>query len=290
MLGTMTALSSVIILLLIIRIAGTPLSLPYGLKPENSSLVVIGAHYFGFDSNEPKKFFNHVTGLPWQQTILIEASPAIASKLADMVAKRNPTPMVPPEQVRVLNEGVISGADHSGVPQSVDFFSLDDHELKLPWWASQIGSFNKNHIRKHFPQFGRYNVSTLEGHIKTTKVQAKLLSEAIKGAGVGKVGVLIIDAEGLDCRIVASQDWGSDDACRWRPNLLYFERTHCSDEGYIEARRALLHAHACAPTAGRNYQSSYRIVSEKTDHDQNSVFALEPLTGWTQEAAAAKWF
>ena len=144
-------------------------SLPYALEPEESSLVVIGAHHFGSDRNDPEKFFTHVFDMPWQSTILVEANPVIAVRLLDdtsrekinhchfsnldsllqaeleaLVQKKNPTPNA--AEVKVIKEGVVPGGSNVAA-QTLNFFSLDEEKLpRLPWWTSQIGSFDRKRV------------------------------------------------------------------------------------------------------------------------------------------------
>ena len=51
-----------------------------------------------------------------------------------------------------------------------------------------------------------------------------------------RVGLMLIDAEGLDCDIVAAQDWSSPE---WRgdrgPAVLVFEWKNCQPEAYSRA-------------------------------------------------------
>jgi hypothetical protein len=194
-------------------------SLPYALEPEESSLVVIGAHHFGSDRNDPEKFFTHVFDMPWQSTILVEANPVIAVRLLDdtsmihrekisiivifsnldsllqdeleaLVQKKNPTPNA--AEVRVVKEGVVPGGSDVAA-QTLNFFSLDEEKLpRLPWWTSQIGSFDRKHLEKHIPKLSMYPPEVLDSHIVNTSVLARPMEPMLKLAGVKRIGILII--------------------------------------------------------------------------------------------------
>ena len=66
--------------------------------PHERLLVVVGAHHFGGDANDPIRSF--VRDVPWGGALLIEASPVIARELRESIASHNPLPRVPPERVR----------------------------------------------------------------------------------------------------------------------------------------------------------------------------------------------
>ena len=65
--------------------------------PASASLVVIGAHKFGGDSNDP--VFASVAPVAWSRVLLVEASPPVAAALRARVAEVNPTPNVKPDRV-----------------------------------------------------------------------------------------------------------------------------------------------------------------------------------------------
>ena len=97
--------------------------------PPNSSLVVIGAHHFGGDPNDPT--FKAVSRVAWSDVRLVEASPHIAAHLQAKVAGTNPLPLVQHWNVRVVNQGVCPRA----ADEQLQFYSFDDTP-GLPFWAT----------------------------------------------------------------------------------------------------------------------------------------------------------
>jgi|MDSY01.1.fsa_nt_gb hypothetical protein len=259
--------------------------LPFDLDPRSSSLVVIGAHHFGRDANDP--LYDNVKAFSWASVLLAEASPPVAAELQKMVLERNPTPHVPPARVHVLGQGVIPGNRTTAAPETLKFYTFDAQALPgLPFWATQIGSFNRFHVLKLLPQLAytrsaaRYPPRTLRKHIQAMDVETKPLAAMLRDAAVDAAGLMIIDTEGLDCAIVASQHWGSASVCRWRPSVLIFERSHCSSSAYAAARAALLGAAPCPPRprrASATTKTKYVAVDERHDNGNNAAFALMPV-------------
>ena len=103
-------------------------------RGERGSLVVVGAHHFGSDYNDP--LYAAVANIAWSSVLLVEASPLIAATLRTRVRERNPTPRVPPARVIVVNEGVCPS---SSPASELPFYTLDTRGLEgLPRWADQV--------------------------------------------------------------------------------------------------------------------------------------------------------
>ena len=66
-----------------------------------------------------------------------EASPLVAAQLQARVKRRIPTPFVPKDRVRVVNQGVCPGEK----TQTLPFYTFSGAP-GLPSWATQIGSFD----------------------------------------------------------------------------------------------------------------------------------------------------
>jgi len=255
----------------------------------NTSLIVVGAHRFGKDPFDP--VFPYLCGAAWSQVVLVEANVAVADQLeADIrTPKGNPTRNVPRRHVNVSRIGVCAGQR----AQPRTFTSLPTLP-GLPYWHTQIGSFNRSHVIRLLPslvslqwqQHGsiNYTVSALESRLQSRTVECHTLLEVVGtmaelDASTRRIGVLTIDTEGSDCEIVASQDWSSDAWCAWRPRVIIFEWQHCSDAQYAAALRAL-HRSECVGTAGRpgawrageRDTDSYRLVVRESD---NAYFSAE---------------
>ena len=52
-------------------------------------------------------------------------------------------------------------------------------------------------------------------------------------------GHAIVDTEGLDCEMLASQDWLSAGWCALSPTMLIFEWRHCRPDAYLKVTAAL---------------------------------------------------
>ena len=268
-------------------------ALPFNLEPETSSLVVIGAHHFGHDANDP--LYENIKDIQWNSTLLVEASPPIAKQLTKLVGQNNPTPNVPPNRVYVVSEGIIPG-NRTTKPKMLNFYNFDADEIPgLPFWATQIGSFSRWHVLKLLPRLAdsrsaaRYPYRYLRKHVKVMQVKVKPLATMLSEQRVEKVGLMILDTEGLDCAIVASIEWASYETCRWRPDILIFERSHCLRHEYDAARAALLHAQPCPPQNRNGYRTSYVAVNEAHDNGNNAAFALKPVSVERERWLTARW-
>ena len=97
--------------------------------PHERLLVIVGAHHFGGDANDPIRSI--VGDVPWGGALLIEASPVIARELSQRIAAHNPLPRVPPERIIVSNVG-IRDKERTGaatVSQSVSQYHTPSREL-----------------------------------------------------------------------------------------------------------------------------------------------------------------
>lgn len=254
----------------------------FAQRAAGAALVVIGAHNFGRDINDA--IYHSVANVTWAHVLLVEASPAIHAELQRSVGERNPTPLVPPERVSVVNAGVCPGGG-AGIAEALTFHALRPHP-QLAWWQDQIGSFNKGHVVKHFASLlesqqevaSRLTRTDLEARLTETQVPCHTLLGLLRAHGVGKVGMLLIDTEGLDCAIVASQDWASADWCRRRPRGIVYEFRHCGGEAQRNATRALAERSACtfSPPGRPPRTSHYREVSA---NGENRFFGLTASSG-----------
>ena len=215
----------------------------------NTALVVIGAHHFGRDRNDP--LYNFVKDVPWSQVLLVEAAPAIARHLSAMVASRNPMRRVPSERVRVANQGVCPLPDNATT--TLYFHYLPDEAPGLPYWHSQIGAFNMKHVARHFKSLLRkqtpgsnYTEEVLRKMVLREQVMCTSLPTVLRMHGVGRIGALMIDTEGLDCPILASQNWSAPALCEHNPELVLYETKSCSIKGLRDAAATMGGPRRCA--------------------------------------------
>lgn len=212
------------------------------LPAQNSSLVIVGAHRFGKDNNDP--LFASVNRLQWSAVLLIEASPVIADQLHTQFSlSKKLLPRVPRGNITVVGEGVCP--DGAGDGTKRPFYSVEPI-AGLPDWSSMIGSFDREHVLKHAswllqgadPRFNwsytARNLIRIKRSIKRTVVVCRSLGAMLQRQSTLQPSVLLIDAEGLDCKIVASVDW-----CVIQPRLIVFERLHCWPHEFLRAQQRL---------------------------------------------------
>lgn len=72
----------------------------------------------------------------------------------------------------------------------------------LPFWYDQLGSFNRDHITKHFD-------GALAPFILECSVEVRPLPEVLKKNGIREVHLLHIDAEGYDYEVLKTIDLAS---------------------------------------------------------------------------------
>lgn len=200
--------------------------------PSAPSLVVLGAHLFAADRFDP--LAAAVRDVGWSSVSLFEASPAIAERLKQNIGRSlSALPNTSARSVRVVNEGVCVG-NASARP----FYSLPTLR-RQPRWASETGSFDRNTVHKHLTLLASMNhmsVAALESAVDNGAqyVFCEPLHALLRRHLAHGPSVLQIDVEGLDCALVASQNW-----CVTRPRLLLFESVHCTHEDETSALRSL---------------------------------------------------
>ena len=118
----------------------------FGRGDHNASqswLVVVGAHHFGADNNDP--LFQAVQGVAWAGVLLVEADPHIARQMADRVAVHSPVPLA--RTVRIANLGVCPPKHLGGtasIPQVGQHFRScllgDTNRLVSAWTCREASS------------------------------------------------------------------------------------------------------------------------------------------------------
>ena len=245
------------------------------MVPENSSLVVIGAHDFGDDVNDP--VYKSVAVLAWSDALLVEANPQIAASLQHKVAAVNPLPLAPHQNIRVLNLGVCpEEKKHSTLP-----FYTFPATPGMPFWISQIGSFSRAQVELSLAvvarqeSSARFTFESLKARIAVESVKCSSMLSLLRRRGLSRIGVLLIDTEGLDCDIVAAHDWSSHSWCHEEhgPTVLVFEWKHCRPEAFANATgRLLQHAAQCRVRHGIDAWP-YRLIAED---NENVFFSRAP--------------
>ncbi|HEX4759431.1 MAG TPA: FkbM family methyltransferase [Thermoleophilaceae bacterium] len=98
-----------------------------------------------------------------------------------------------------------------------------------PPWVPQLASFDVDTILRHEFAYPR-----LRELIVADEVQTLSLEDLVAEAGVTRVDLFQIDAEGYDSEIVRMIDLG-----RWRPAIVQFEHDHLSAADHEAAMRHL---------------------------------------------------
>lgn len=246
------------------------------LPEGDASLVVVGAHHFGRDLNDP--LYAAVREHTWASVLLIEASPAVVRKLREQVSGAT-FPRVGGENMSVIGEGVCPDA---GEATTRPFYSFTA-TVGLPHWSTMIGSFERAHVTKHIPWLlqmakgGNWTRGSLMRQIRATPVVCRSLAAILRRHSISRPSVLLIDAEGYDCKIVASTDW-----CAVQPSLLVFERTHCSADDFISAQQRL------RGVGLRCSSPRWRLIGQTKDNlffriatDERDMVDLVPLDRWS---------
>jgi len=101
--------------------------------------------------------------------------------------------------------------------RNAQFFWLDETAKQavptLPPWYDQLGSFDRNHILKHFPQ--------LDLFIQETAITGLTLADLFSKHQINHIDVLHIDTEGYDFRILSQLNLK-----KVRPTIILYEHQH----------------------------------------------------------------
>jgi len=111
--------------------------------------------------------------------------------------------------------------------QSMNFYWVDPKAKEtltdLPYWYDQLGSFDKQHILKHFD-------GALEPYIRTEILEGINLITLLLRNSISSIDVLHIDTEGYDWKILSQLDLE-----RFEPKFILFEQHHLSPKDRQEA-------------------------------------------------------
>lgn len=117
-----------------------------------------------------------------------------------------------PDELRFSFENV---AINDGTLQDFYFineWALPDEINKV--WYKQIGSFNKDHLKKHFKL-------DIEQYIEKMEISGLTLQQLFNRNNIDKLDFLHIDAEGYDWKILSQLDLD-----KYKPHLILFEHKH----------------------------------------------------------------
>lgn len=229
------------------------------------SLVVVGAHLFHLDHNDPLAAM--VRKIPWGAVLLIEASPLLAGQLSSAIAAKNPFWGVPRERVFVANVGVIPEdmvATGQNGEQTLPFSTLNvTAGSGLPDWATQAGSFHAAHVWSKVREIaeqsgGMWTRKQLQKKLLVTHVPCRTLQAELRHQTelhhLPPPGAVLIDTEALDCRIVEREDFCT---AALHPELLVYEYTHCTERARAAARTRLSHCPGFGSPAFQDSENIY---------------------------------
>jgi FkbM family methyltransferase len=167
-------------------------------------------------SNDP--IFQILTSNPACSAFLVEPIPTLFQRLKTNYAGRP-------------NTTFINAAIANGTLNELPFYHLAAGTKTalpyLPSWFDQVGSFQREHILKHFgPEVEPFIASSI---FPTLSLKCLLESNQIT-----KLDVLHIDAEGYDWIILSQLDLQ-----KHMPVVILFEHSHLSEKDLEEAKRML---------------------------------------------------
>lgn len=99
--------------------------------------------------------------------------------------------------------------------------------LDLPFYFDQLGSFDRNHLFKHFDE-------RIEPFIVEEEIECLPLREVLDRNRVAAMDLLHIDVEGFDYQVLAQVDFS-----RYRPAVILFEHKHLPVEEMTKAKSLL---------------------------------------------------
>jgi FkbM family methyltransferase len=163
-------------------------------------LLQIGSNV-GDLKNDP--FFNQIK--TENNCIFVEPIPRYYNELVKNYEKKCPN-----NKFIFLNRAVSSNNDKITI-----YYPSEENDFdKLPWWITQLGSINKEHVKNH-----GYEVDLNE--LKTTPITLNQIIEKYK---IDSIEILHIDTEGHDYDILMSFDF------KIQPKYIQFEHLHM--DGY----------------------------------------------------------
>jgi FkbM family methyltransferase len=102
----------------------------------------------------------------------------------------------------------------------------------LPAWLQGLASFNRDHITS-----ARFGVTGVEKYVEDVRVPVLTLPSLLRKHGIGELGLLQVDVEGYDCRLVqAALKAGV------RPAIINYEHIHAQPTEQAACKHALAEA------------------------------------------------
>lgn len=228
------------------------------------NVIQIGAH-FGFEPNDPlgagiKYILDHADTLEQRKKVrwtFVEPSPTNMRKLSENLIKYGDMC-----DMRSINVGVVSDSLSESEKTGLVFYSIRDSinldtgydsisGKIIPHWITELSSFDRANIMKHSFAMEELGLD-LNDYVVETVVKVKGFTDLVKEAvgdaeDVSVFGsssrrkqpnaplVVMIDTEGLDCKIVN----GISPTSEYLPKYLVFEISHCDYKPSVEHLKAM---------------------------------------------------
>lgn len=203
-------------------------------------IVQIGAHT-GWDYNDPfiRGMTNLLSAMPqdfrqkYMEYIMVEASPQVFPSLQQSVQQHSHLCHFQTINAGIMPDNFVHNNNNNNnntttKNQTLTFYSIRDtvdvHSgrdslsgRKLPAWATQIGSFDRNHLMKHNWAFLRRKLN-IRNYIVETEIPVLSLSDLLTENTL----FVLVDTEGFDCNIILGS--------RILPRFLQYEVMHCKKD------------------------------------------------------------
>ena len=180
---------------------------------ENAYVVQIGSN--DGVANDP--IHQLLLAHPGWEALLVEPVPFLFERLRQNY----------PNQARFRFENVAI----SDQPGTLPFYYVAEGATRkiadLPHWHDQLGSFDPDHIRRHFG-------NRLDAFIVKTQIATVSMPMLLERHRVPRIDLLHIDAEGSDWMILRQVD-----LVRFAPRIILFEHAHLSETDKQAAREFL---------------------------------------------------
>jgi len=133
---------------------------------------------------------------------------------------------------------------------SMEFYFVDPKAKAtlpdLPYWFDQLGSFDKEHILKHFD-------GALAPFIQSVTLEGVNLPSLLSRNQVSKINILHIDTEGYDWKILSQLDLE-----KHQPQFILFEQNHLTTEERNTAIQFLSKKY-CLFSLGIDYLAVHKV-------------------------------
>lgn len=170
----------------------------YFFDRKMTNIVQIGSN----DGKTGDPLFESIKSNNWTVTF-VEPIPYLFEKLVNNYGND--------ERFRFVQKAVGKGVSN--------FYFIDKQsglDLNLPYWYDQLGSFDFNHILKHFGD-------SIKPYIRSIRVETIGLNELLDS----RVDLLHIDVEGYDWEVLKQLD-----KTKYSPKIILFEHKHLNDSDY----------------------------------------------------------